>query len=301
MKKHFISFSLFGVIALGAAQFSAIAQSRENTTTSPQPNVGTTQPNVPANPANVPAPTSGGQSIESVTSLSVTKGVAGEFIVDSKGKSLYVLEEDLPKQSKCTEQCAKIWIPARVASGQTPVAGEKVNSTMLGSFQRPDGITQLTYNDMPLYYYVQDQGAGETRGQGVRDDFGTWFLVKPDGTKLVPPINPSTVPSGGSSTSPSTSSNPTSALELNLLVPELTDSTAAPQSRDSDRNESSYSSNYGYGHGHGHGHNYNNCYYWGNCYGSGYGGGYGCGYYTCYYNGYCCNSCGSCYYRGSYY
>ncbi|HEX5224861.1 MAG TPA: hypothetical protein VFW29_07010, partial [Solirubrobacteraceae bacterium] len=46
----------------------------------------------------------------------------------------------------------------------------------LGTVKRPDGTTQVTYAGTPLYTFVQDQHAGETKGQGVRD-VGTWTAV----------------------------------------------------------------------------------------------------------------------------
>ena len=35
---------------------------------------------------------------------------------------------------------------------------------------------QLTYNDIPLYYYAEDNEAGDTTGQDVGD---VWFVVTP--------------------------------------------------------------------------------------------------------------------------
>jgi len=54
----------------------------------------------------------------------------------------------------------------------------------LGTTQRKDGKLQATYNGMPLYYYVKDIKAGDTKGQGVG---GVWFLVSPYGSAIKPP------------------------------------------------------------------------------------------------------------------
>jgi predicted lipoprotein with Yx(FWY)xxD motif len=37
---------------------------------------------------------------------------------------------------------------------------------------------QVTYNGLPLYYYVQDSAAGDANGQGVG---GAWYVVNPAG------------------------------------------------------------------------------------------------------------------------
>jgi predicted lipoprotein with Yx(FWY)xxD motif len=36
----------------------------------------------------------------------------------------------------------------------------------------------VTYNHMPLYYWVNDMKAGDTTGQGVGS---VWYVVNPDG------------------------------------------------------------------------------------------------------------------------
>jgi len=46
----------------------------------------------------------------------------------------------------------------------------------LGTIARTDGGEQVTYNDIPLYYYVKDDEAGDVYGQGVG---GVWFIVNP--------------------------------------------------------------------------------------------------------------------------
>jgi predicted lipoprotein with Yx(FWY)xxD motif len=56
------------------------------------------------------------------------------------------------------------------------VAGEGVNQGNLGTIERPDGQFQVTYNEMPLYYWVGDTGPGDTGGHGLND---AWFVVEP--------------------------------------------------------------------------------------------------------------------------
>ena len=50
------------------------------------------------------------------------------------------------------------------------------------TIDRADGKKQVTYNDIPLYYFAQDDEAGDTYGQGVG---GIWFVVHP-GAELSP-------------------------------------------------------------------------------------------------------------------
>jgi predicted lipoprotein with Yx(FWY)xxD motif len=52
---------------------------------------------------------------------------------------------------------------------------------MLGTTSRKDGSMQVTYNGWPLYYYVGDKAAGDTKGQNVQ---GTWFVINPAGSSV---------------------------------------------------------------------------------------------------------------------
>jgi predicted lipoprotein with Yx(FWY)xxD motif len=52
---------------------------------------------------------------------------------------------------------------------------------LLGTIQRRDGSTQVTYGGHPLYYYSKDQGRGDVTGQDVTDERGEWYLVSPAG------------------------------------------------------------------------------------------------------------------------
>lgn len=109
----------------------------------------------------------------SVTVMVSSKSGLGNFLVDDKGMTLYLFTNDTPGVSNCTGSCLEAWPPLLVEG--EPVAGEGVTGR-LGVIVRSDGSRQVTYNDMPLYYYVADSQAGNTIGQGVG---GVWFVVEP--------------------------------------------------------------------------------------------------------------------------
>lgn len=98
----------------------------------------------------------------------------GEFLTDSRGMSLYLYTKDQPGVSNCYGSCANIWPPLLVARGE-PSAPPALPGK-LGLTTRTDGAKQVTYNGIPLYYWVGDMKAGDTNGQGVDDE---WFVVKP--------------------------------------------------------------------------------------------------------------------------
>ena len=49
---------------------------------------------------------------------------------------------------------------------------------VLGTIDRGDGTTQVTYNGWPLYYFAPEQKPGDAAGQNVAD---VWFVVSAAG------------------------------------------------------------------------------------------------------------------------
>jgi predicted lipoprotein with Yx(FWY)xxD motif len=100
----------------------------------------------------------------------------GSFLVDANNMTLYLYTKDTPGTSNCYGGCATSWPP--LLTDGAPVAGAGVTASMLGTTQRTDGATQVTYNGWPLYYFVADKAAGDTNGEGKG---GVWFVITPDG------------------------------------------------------------------------------------------------------------------------
>jgi predicted lipoprotein with Yx(FWY)xxD motif len=100
----------------------------------------------------------------------------GRTLADPDGRTLYAFTKDQGAKSSCYGDCAVTW-PALIVQGKA-MAGPGVEADWLGTTDRSDGTTQVTYKDMPLYYYAGDTQPGETNGQGID---GAWFVVAPDG------------------------------------------------------------------------------------------------------------------------
>jgi predicted lipoprotein with Yx(FWY)xxD motif len=99
----------------------------------------------------------------------------GVILVDADGMTLYMFDQDPPGESACYDGCAATW-PPLIDDG--PVAGDGVDASLLGTTERDDGAIQVTYNDMPLYYFANDSEPGDVNGQGLND---VWWVVDPDG------------------------------------------------------------------------------------------------------------------------
>jgi predicted lipoprotein with Yx(FWY)xxD motif len=98
----------------------------------------------------------------------------GDILTDSQGMTLYIFKKDKPGETVCYDQCAQKWPPLTVKEGTKPTAASGINGK-LGEVERKDGSYQVTYNDMPLYYFQGDTKPGEAKGQGVG---GVWFVVE---------------------------------------------------------------------------------------------------------------------------
>lgn len=99
----------------------------------------------------------------------------GLFLVGPNGMTLYTFTDDEPGVSNCADTCAENWPPYTVGSADDLAAGPNVTGT-LGVIERADGGLQVTYNDMPLYFWNQDAAPGDTTGQGVGE---RWYVVAP--------------------------------------------------------------------------------------------------------------------------
>jgi predicted lipoprotein with Yx(FWY)xxD motif len=115
--------------------------------------------------------------------LEVRETDLGKILVGEQGRTVYLFTRDEAGQPPaCTGECAQTW-PPYLTEGE-PEAGEGVNEDMLGTVEREDGTMQVTYNNHPLYYYIQDQEAGDTKGNGVEAFDGNWYAVTPEGKRV---------------------------------------------------------------------------------------------------------------------
>ena len=102
----------------------------------------------------------------------------GSVIVDTDGRTLYVLDRDQGSASVCTAGCQTIW-PPLTATG-SPTAGTGVDPALLSHAMQADGKDQVTYAGHLLYRFANDTVAGDTKGTAVPG----WHAVSPAGTAV---------------------------------------------------------------------------------------------------------------------
>ena len=155
-------FRLAALLVAGALALAACGGSSSSSTSS-----------TPAKPAGSSRPA----SLVGTTSSSL-----GTFLVDAKGRALYLWDADHGSKSACSGDCATDWPPLTTTG--TPKAGGMAKSSLLGTTTRADGSREVTYAGHPLYYFAGDSGSGQTNGQGS-DSFGSpWWVVSPAGKAI---------------------------------------------------------------------------------------------------------------------
>jgi predicted lipoprotein with Yx(FWY)xxD motif len=106
----------------------------------------------------------------------------GTFLVDGRGRTLYLWNADHGSRSTCTGACAQAWPPLTATA--TPKAGGAVKSSLLGTAMRADGSREVTYAGHPLYTFTGDTAAGQSAGEGSVAFGAPWWVVTTRGTAL---------------------------------------------------------------------------------------------------------------------
>jgi len=120
---------------------------------------------------------------ESNATVSLRKTTLGLILVNSRGHTLYLFAKDRNGKSACTGSCAKFWPP--LLSQGKPSAGSGVKPSLLGTTSRSNGSRQVTYNKHPLYTYVLDKRAGQTKGEGISAFGARWYALSARGRAVV--------------------------------------------------------------------------------------------------------------------
>jgi predicted lipoprotein with Yx(FWY)xxD motif len=104
----------------------------------------------------------------------------GQMLFNDDGQAIYIWEREKSAKPRCYGDCAQAWPPVLTDGG--PVAAGRVSAKKLGTTQRSDGTTQVTYYGHPLYYYT-DELPGEVRCHNVATHGGLWWVITPKGVR----------------------------------------------------------------------------------------------------------------------
>jgi predicted lipoprotein with Yx(FWY)xxD motif len=104
-----------------------------------------------------------------------TISVKNDRLTGSDGKTLYYNTVDTAQKIQCLSDCASEWPPL---TGQ-PSVGSGLDDEDFATAARPDGTMQVTFYGHPLYEFDED-GPGDTKGQGIQDEGGHWVVATPE-------------------------------------------------------------------------------------------------------------------------
>lgn len=172
MKKTFTAFAALALIAILA--MAGCGSSSDSSGSSSGGAYGSGGESTKAASAK-PASAEGTAAV--VTAASAPK--LGKIIVDSKGFTLYDFHKDKGTTSACYGGCAQLWPP--LTTEGNPQAGEGAMASKLGTTERKDGTTQVTYAGHPLYTYAGDTKPGDTTGNDFTSFGGEWYALQPSG------------------------------------------------------------------------------------------------------------------------
>jgi predicted lipoprotein with Yx(FWY)xxD motif len=145
-------------------------------------------------------------------------GTLGRILVDGKGMTLYLYSRDVKGTSNCYDACETRWPILRPGADGKATGAPDINGT-LGVITRKDNTLQVTYNDIPLYYWFQDEKAGDAKGQASG---GVWWILPPGLNQITPAVaqaSPSPSPAAGAAPAQSPASLPRSGgTPLNLVL-----------------------------------------------------------------------------------
>lgn len=99
--------------------------------------------------------------------VQLTDTAIGRLLTNRNGRTLYTFDEDEPGRSHCHDACLQNWLPFNAS------AFAKAHN-QYAVFKREEGGLQWTYENRPLYFWINDIAPGDTKGQGLG---GVWHVI----------------------------------------------------------------------------------------------------------------------------
>ena len=157
------------VAALAALALAACSSSDKTASPSTNPTTTTTVPEATTTTA---APATG------PTTVKLASTSLGQILVDSKGMTLYVDENDKPGMPACPDACLTVWPP--LVAPASPTFGAGLDASKFTTVTASDGTKQLAVDGFPLYLWTNDKKPGDTTGQDVNG----FYVVGKDYKKI---------------------------------------------------------------------------------------------------------------------
>jgi predicted lipoprotein with Yx(FWY)xxD motif len=115
------------------------------------------------------------------TTITTGDSQFGEILFDGDDRAIYIFDKEKTSESECYGDCAVAWPP--VLTDGKPRSNGGAQNQLLGTTERRDGSTQVTYDGQPLYYYVDDP-PGVVLCHNVAEFGGLWLVLQADGAAV---------------------------------------------------------------------------------------------------------------------
>ena len=120
------------------------------------------------------------EDVTKATIITTGDSEFGPILFNGEKQAIYIWEPEESTTAECYGDCAEAWPP--VLTDGAPIASGGVDSGLLGTTERTDGTTQVTYNGHPLYYYAREK-AGEVKCHNISTHGGLWWVIQPSGVR----------------------------------------------------------------------------------------------------------------------
>jgi predicted lipoprotein with Yx(FWY)xxD motif len=115
------------------------------------------------------------------TEITVASSQFGDVLFDGSNQAIYLFDKETGSTPECYGECAAAWPP--VLTDGEPLASGGAEQKLLGTTERDDGSTQVTYAGQPLYYYAHE-GPGQVLCHNVSEFGGLWLVLDASGQAL---------------------------------------------------------------------------------------------------------------------
>lgn len=181
-----------GSLAVVAGMALAACGATPTASSTPSPSRG-------AAAKSTPTPTPSPAANDGVVIKTAATSDLGTILVDSQGRTLYILSSETGGNITCTvaSGCTAYWTEVDLPSGvRAATAAGGANSALLGTEAGATG-TVVTYNGRPLYTFSGDFGPGQAAGEGISSFGGTWYVLSASGDPVSATATPTPTPSSG--------------------------------------------------------------------------------------------------------
>jgi predicted lipoprotein with Yx(FWY)xxD motif len=117
------------------------------------------------------------------TVIKSAKSQFGMMLFDGTGQAIYLFDKEQTTKPECYGACADAWPPVLTKGSPTAASGTKQD--LLGTTNRTDGTTQVTYGGHPLYFYAHE-AKNEVKCHNIQGFGGLWLVVTPAGRAAAP-------------------------------------------------------------------------------------------------------------------